>query len=115
VVNGGKEPLLASIDMNRARADPYFTSGDYAHISFPKSPLLRLLTSEVAHLSVALTRPGGRINYPLEDGPPTIVELEVSMGSEAEFTMTVHVASARRKRRCDEHLCRHKWASRIQD
>jgi hypothetical protein len=88
VVNGGKQPLLASIDMNRARADPYFTSGDYAHISFPKSPLLRLSTSEVAHLSVALTRPGGRINYPLEDGPPTIVELEVSMGSEAEFTMT---------------------------
>lgn len=88
MVNGCNAPLLATVDVGRARMAPPTLGGNYVCVSFAKAPALKLNVDCVEHLSVRLTKSGGRVSYPLVFGPPTIVQLEIAMGSDVEFAMT---------------------------
>lgn len=79
-------PALGYVDMRKSIADSRNTT--YLFVTFDDAPYLRLRASSITQLNVRLTTLTGA-PYPLLTGPPTVVQLEMSiMALKSEFTIT---------------------------
>jgi hypothetical protein len=88
IVGASTAPLLAIIDMNKVVRSEKNVSGQYVVVDFDRAPFLKMSVRQFNSLSLTLSTDAGDL-YPLDDGPPTLVQLEVSsMHMTQEFTMT---------------------------
>lgn len=89
IVNDYTEPVLAVANVRKAFAK----SGKvkYCHVTFDRSPVVRINQPLITHLRIQLTTNSGE-KYPLWNNQlivPTIVELDLlAMNDESEFTIT---------------------------